>query len=119
MADNEAHVEQMTEVGHEECMTSSQGWVRGGPGQKNGDTGEPSGPRACGPGIIAQVIFRARIEETENGEYIAWCDEPTASAHGISPTNALDRLRAELRYQIELCPCSGVDDNYIELQTEG
>jgi hypothetical protein len=36
----------------------------------------------------------------------------------MSPSNALDRLRAELRYVVELCPCSGVDDDYIELRLD-
>ena len=64
------------------------------------------------------MIFRVHVEETEEGDYLATCDDPSASAHGLSPANALDQLRAELRYQIELCPCSGVDDDYIQLRVE-
>ena len=63
--------------------------------------------------------FRVRLEATGDGDYVASCEEPPATAHGLSPTNALDRLRAELRYWVELCPCSGVDDDYIQLDVEG
>jgi predicted RNase H-like HicB family nuclease len=62
--------------------------------------------------------FQARVEETEDGDYLAWCSEPHVQARGLSPTNALDRLRAELRYWVELCPCSGVDEDYVRLDVE-
>jgi hypothetical protein len=64
------------------------------------------------------MIFHARIEETADGDYVATCDAPAAQARCLSPTCALDRLREEIRYRIELCPCSGVDDDYVELQVE-
>ncbi len=41
-----------------------------------------------------------------------------AAPRGLSPANALDRLRAELRYWVELCPCSGVDDDFVQLNVE-
>lgn len=66
-----------------------------------------------------RVIYKATIEHSEDGDYLASCEEPAASASGLSPTNALDRLRAEIRYRIELCPCSGVDDDYVELEVDG
>ncbi len=62
--------------------------------------------------------FRVRLEETEGGDYLATCSEPPAQARGLSPTNALDQLRAELRYWVELCPCSGVDEDSIQLDVE-
>jgi hypothetical protein len=27
----------------------------------------------------------------------------------------LDALRGEIRYRLELCPCTGVSDDYVEL----
>ena len=30
--------------------------------------------------------------------------------------SALSLLRAEIRYRIEWCPCTGVDDDYVELE---
>ena len=37
------------------------------------------------------------------------------SASGLSPTNALDSLRDEIRYRLELCPCTTVNDDFVEL----
>jgi hypothetical protein len=34
---------------------------------------------------------------------------------GPQPTNALDSLRDEIRYRLELCPCTTVNDDYVEL----
>jgi hypothetical protein len=31
---------------------------------------------------------------------------------------ALAKLRNELRYRVELCPCSGVSDDFVELQVQ-
>lgn len=62
------------------------------------------------------MIFYASLEETEDGEYLASSLEPPASARGLSPANALDRLRGEIRYRIELCPCTGVEDDYVQVQ---
>jgi hypothetical protein len=59
--------------------------------------------------------FEVQLTATADGEYCAVCAEPSVVGCGLSPTNALDRLRAELRYQLELCPCSGIADDYIEL----
>lgn len=62
------------------------------------------------------MIFQATVEATDDGDYVAQCSDPQASARGLSPTSALDRLRDEIRYRIELCPCTGVDDDYVELR---
>ena len=37
------------------------------------------------------------------------------NASGLSPTNALDMLREEIRYRLELCPCTTVNDDFVEL----
>jgi hypothetical protein len=62
------------------------------------------------------MIFHARVEETGEGDYVASCDDPQATARCLSPACALDRLREEIRYRLELCPCSGVEDDYVELE---
>lgn len=67
-------------------------------------------------GYHDSVIFQASLEETEDGDYLASCEQPPASARGLSPTSALDSLRAEIRYRLELCPCSGVGEDYVELE---
>ncbi len=52
---------------------------------------------------------------TAEGDYIAECDQIEAQGRGLSATAALDRLRDEIRYCLELCPCSGIDPELIEL----
>src|SRR5438067_351574 len=36
-----------------------------------------------------------------------------------SRDEALAKLRGELRYRVELCPCTGVPDDYVELEVRG
>jgi hypothetical protein len=59
--------------------------------------------------------FTASLD-VDGGEYVATCSEMGVSAHGPSPTNALDALRAEIRYRVELCPCSRAGDDWVELE---
>jgi hypothetical protein len=62
--------------------------------------------------------FRVNIEPTEAGEWVAECDAMDAQGRGLSPTAALDRLRDEIRYRMELCPCSGIDEDAIQFDLE-
>ncbi len=59
--------------------------------------------------------FDVTVETAAEGGYVASCEEPQCNGHGLSPTNALDALRAEIRYRLELCPCTTVDDAFVEL----
>ncbi len=59
--------------------------------------------------------FEATVEAGAEGGYVASCADPQCSSHGLSPANALDALRAEIRYRLELCPCTGVSEDYVEL----
>jgi len=61
------------------------------------------------------VKFEATVEPSGDGSYVASCADPQCSSHGLSPASALDALRAEIRYRIEFCPCTGVDDTFVEL----
>lgn len=54
-----------------------------------------------------------------DGEYLAECRELGVSSHGLSPSSALDRVRDAIRFQIELCPCSTVNEEEIELDVRG
>lgn len=58
--------------------------------------------------------FQVCVQATDSGEYVAECDEIEAQGRGLSPTAALDRLREEIRYHVELCPCSGIEEDSIE-----
>jgi hypothetical protein len=62
------------------------------------------------------VKFEATVEAVGDGGYTANCEDPQCSGHGLSPTNALDSLREEIRYRLELCPCTGVGDDFVELE---
>jgi hypothetical protein len=62
------------------------------------------------------MLFQARLEDGAGGEFVATCPDPRVSARGLSPASALERLRAEIRYRIEICPCSSVDDDFVELE---
>ncbi len=48
----------------------------------------------------------------------------TASGCGLGTATCrvgmsdLELLRAEIRYRLEMCPCSSVDDNYVQLRVE-
>jgi len=61
------------------------------------------------------VKFQATVEAGSDGDYIASCADPHCSSHGLSPASALDALREDIRYRIEFCPCTGVDDTFVEL----
>ena len=58
--------------------------------------------------------FDVTVEQGNDG-YVAECETMACSARGLSPTNALDALRDEIRYRLELCPCTTVDDSFVEL----
>ena len=59
--------------------------------------------------------FEATVSAGGDGDYLATCDDPQCSGHGLSPANALDALREEIRYRLELCPCTTVDAAFVEL----
>ncbi|OGV46154.1 MAG: hypothetical protein A2X46_12635 [Lentisphaerae bacterium GWF2_57_35] len=58
------------------------------------------------------------MDVSGDGEFIARCEELGVSAHGLNPRCALDALRLEIRYNLELCPCSSIEDKWIELEVK-
>jgi len=58
--------------------------------------------------------FDVTVEEGNDG-FTATCESMACISRGLSPTNALDALRDEIRYRLELCPCTTVDDDFVEL----
>ena len=58
--------------------------------------------------------FDVTVEAGSDG-FVAECESMACSARGLSATNALDSLRDEIRYRLELCPCTTVNDDYVEL----
>ena len=59
--------------------------------------------------------FEVAVHAAGDGGYIASCNDPQCFSRGLSPSNALDSLREEIRYRVELCPCTSVDDAFVEL----
>jgi predicted RNase H-like HicB family nuclease len=59
--------------------------------------------------------FEVAVQANGDGSFSATCDAPQCSSRGLSPTNALDSIREEIRYRLELCPCTTVDDSFVEL----
>ena len=60
--------------------------------------------------------FRVRLTGQRDGWFLATCDGPVCIARGRSEAEALDRIRAEIRYRLEFCPCSGIADDYVQLE---
>jgi hypothetical protein len=49
------------------------------------------------------------------------CTRPgigTVEVTGVSRDEAVAKMRAEIRYRVESCPCGGVPDDYVELEIE-
>jgi predicted RNase H-like HicB family nuclease len=61
------------------------------------------------------VRFEVTVESSGDGGYVANCEDPQCNGRGLSPANALDALREEIRYRLELCPCTGVKETFVEL----
>ena len=62
--------------------------------------------------------YRATVKRLMDGQFYARClaaPNGVAEAWGGTEDDAVERLRNEIRYQLEFCPCSGVDDDYVEL----
>jgi hypothetical protein len=63
--------------------------------------------------------FSCTLKRLANGH---WAVRNTGSKLGTvevtarTSEEALVKMRNELRYRVELCPCSGVSDDYINLE---
>ena len=63
--------------------------------------------------------YRATVKPLIDGRYYARCNaapQGLAEGHGSSEDSALEQLRKAIRYQLEFCPCSGVADDFVELE---
>ncbi len=66
----------------------------------------------------ARETFRVRLTTQRDGQVLATCEAPTCIARASNEADALEKIKAEIRYRIEWCPCTGVDDDYVQLQVE-
>ncbi len=63
-------------------------------------------------------LFQARVRRQRDGDFLAACDAPVCLSRASSEEEALRKLREEIRYRLEYCPCSGVDDDYVQLEVK-
>jgi len=66
---------------------------------------------------LLMARFKARVTRDAGGGFVAAAVElPNCWSRGGSADEALAKLRDEIRYRIEYCPCSGVADDFVELE---
>ena len=65
--------------------------------------------------------FPCTVRHLDDGHWLARSTGSplgTVEVRAASRGKALEKLRGELRYRAEFCPCSGVPDDYVELEGE-
>ncbi|MDD5557075.1 MAG: hypothetical protein PHN82_07485 [bacterium] len=60
--------------------------------------------------------YKVRLSQVTSGRFIAYCDDPKCSAGAPTRQEALDKIKGEIRYRLEYCPCSTVKEESIELE---
>ena len=60
--------------------------------------------------------FRVRIRRQGAGGVLATCEAPVCLARGPDEATAIRRIREEIRYRLEWCPCSGVAEDYVKVE---
>lgn len=60
--------------------------------------------------------YAVRVTQVSSGRFIAYCDEPKCSSGAPTRQEALDKIREEIRYRLEYCPCSTVKEEDIEIE---
>jgi hypothetical protein len=63
--------------------------------------------------------YTVTVEADDAGAFFAECAELGIRSGGLTPVNALDQLRANMRYHLEYCPCTSLGDDCIELDVLG
>jgi|SoiMethySBSTD1v2_1073268.scaffolds.fasta_scaffold103287_2 hypothetical protein len=65
-----------------------------------------------------QQRFKVRVQPQSDGGFVAACDSPTCMSRAATEAEALEKLRAEIRYRLEFCPCTGLSSEYVQLDVE-
>jgi hypothetical protein len=64
-------------------------------------------------------IYKARLNRDPGGAWVASSVElPNCWSRGSTREEALAKLRDEIRYRIEYCPCSGVDEEFVRVELQ-
>jgi hypothetical protein len=66
----------------------------------------------------AKETFRVRLQRQRDGGFVATCDAPVCMSRAATEEAVLEKIRSEIRYRIEWCPCTGVDEDYVQLAIE-
>jgi hypothetical protein len=66
----------------------------------------------------ARETFRVRLQRQSDGAFVVTCDSPTCLSRAASEAEALEKIRAEIRYRLEWCPCTGVGEDYVQLDVQ-
>jgi hypothetical protein len=64
----------------------------------------------------ARETFRVSVQRQRDGQVLVTCTSPICMSRAATETEALEKIRNEIRYRIEWCPCTGVDDDYVQLE---
>ena len=60
--------------------------------------------------------YRVRVRQVSSGRFVANCDDPKCSASAPTREEALAKVRDEIQYLMEFCPCSSVKEGEIEIE---
>jgi predicted RNase H-like HicB family nuclease len=61
--------------------------------------------------------YAVRLNPARDGGYIAVAVTfPNCYSRAATREEALSKIREEIRYRIELCPCTGVSDDFVEVE---
>jgi len=64
--------------------------------------------------------YRVHVGRLPGGAYQATCLEPQCSAKGATAAEAVERVKGEIQYRLEFCPCSGLrEGETIEVDVVG
>ena len=64
-------------------------------------------------------IYKARLNRDAGGSWVASSVElPNCWSRAGTREEALAKLRDEIRYRIEYCPCSGVDEEFVRVELQ-
>ena len=60
--------------------------------------------------------YPVRIQPSREGGFVAVATSfPNCSSRAATRDEVVAKIREEIRYRIELCPCTGVDDDFVEV----
>jgi hypothetical protein len=65
------------------------------------------------------MTFRCKLSQTNSGQWsvrYSGSDVGAVEVTAVSREQALQKMRSELRYRLELCPCTG--EQYKDLEIE-